>query len=101
MNKPKSFLLDDDHAVKLMKYVTSGMTPAIIRQRAAILLAKAEGKSNQTIADEIGVNRHTVDLWVRRYRERKPDISIDKLLNVAEGRGKKGRNYWRSKILAD
>lgn len=89
MNKPKSFLLDDDHAVKLMKYVTSGMTPAIIRQRAAILLAKAEGKSNQTIADEIGVNRHTVDLWVRRYRERKPDISIDKLLNVAEGRGKK------------
>ena len=89
MNKPKSFQLDADHAATLMKYVKSGMTPTIISQRATILLAKAEGKSNQAIADEVGVNRHTVDLWVKRYRERKPDISIDELLNVAEGRGKK------------
>lgn len=89
MNKPKTFLLEPDHAATLKKYVKSGMTPVIIVQRAKILLAKADGLSNQAIADELGINRHTVDLWVSKYRNRKPDASIDDLLNVAEGRGKK------------
>lgn len=89
MNKPKSFTLEPDHAAALEKYVKSGMTPVIIAQRAKILLAKAEGKSSKTVADELGINRHTVDLWVSKYRNRQPKDTIDDLLSVAEGRGPK------------
>ena len=89
MNKPKSFTLEPDHAAALEKLVKSGMTPVIIAQRAKILLAKAEGKSSKTVADELGINRHTVDLWVSKYRNRQPKDTIDDLLSVAEGRGPK------------
>lgn len=83
------FTLEDKHRVTLEKLVNSGMTPVVIAQRAKILLKKAEGKSATTIAEEVGVNRHTAELWIKKYRTRSETATIEELLNVGKGRGRK------------
>ena len=62
------FTLDANHKETLEKLANSGMTPVIIAQRAKILLLKDSGKSATAIADEVGVNRHTAELWIKKYR---------------------------------
>lgn len=78
----------NDRAV-LEKLVKSGMTPVIIRKRAQILLKKAENKSSTKVAEELNVNRHTVELWCQKYRNRTEEQSIKDILSVAGGRGRK------------
>lgn len=65
------------------------MPPVIIVQPAKILLLKDDGKSGESIAEELGVNRHIVDLWVKKYRQRKPENTMMEILSVLEGRGRK------------
>lgn len=89
MNKPKALLLEPEHRKKLEKLVNSGMTPVIIAQRAKILLYKAEGRSDDSVATELGINRRTVMLWCRKYRERAPQDTVDSLLSVSDGRGRR------------
>lgn len=60
MNTPKALLLTSEHKETLEKLVKSGMTPAIIIQRAKILLFKAAGRTNESVADELGINKRTV-----------------------------------------
>ncbi len=74
---------------RTQKNVKSGMSPIIIAQRAKILLLKDDGKSGESIAEELGINRHTIDLWNKKYRQRKPENSIMELISVSEGRGRK------------
>jgi transposase len=83
------FALDDNHKAELEKLANSGMTPVLIAQRAKILLMKADGKSATVIAEEIGVSRHTAELWIKKYRTRSEDTSLEELLNVDKGRGRK------------
>ena len=83
------FTLQPGDKVELEKLVKSGMTPVVISQRAQILLKKAEGKSSTVVADEIGVNRHTVELWCKKYRNRGANQTIPDVLSVSEGRGRK------------
>ena len=83
------FTLDTNHKAALKKLANSGMTPVVIAQRAKILLLKATGKSAAAIADEVGVNRHTAELWIKKYRARTEEDSIEKLLSVSKGRGRK------------
>ena len=83
------FKLDDNHKKELEKLANSGMTPVVIAQRAKILLLKETGKSAATIADEVGVSRHTAELWIKKYRARSEDDTIGDLLNVEKGRGRK------------
>lgn len=83
------FELQSDDKTELEKLVRSGMTPVVISQRAQILLRKAENKSSEAVAKELNINRHTVELWCKKYRNRTPDQSLQDLLNVAEGRGRK------------
>lgn len=83
------FSLEPVHKTELQKICKSGMSQVIIVKRAKILLLKDEGKSGESIAEELGVNRHTVDLWVKKYRQRKPENSIMEILSVSEGRGRK------------
>ena len=83
------FTLDDNHKATLKKLANSGMTPVLIAQRAKILLLKDVGKSATAIADEVGVSRHTAELWIRKYRNRSEEDSIEELLNVGKGRGRK------------
>jgi predicted regulator of amino acid metabolism with ACT domain len=79
----------DDKAV-LEKLVKSGMTPVIISQRAQILLKKAENKSSTKVAEELNVNRHTVELWCQKYRNRTPEQTImySALLKAVAGKKK-------------
>ena len=83
------FELIEEHKTELTKLANSGMTPVVIAQRAKILLRKAEGASSYTIAEELNVNRHTVELWVKKYRNRTEKQTLKDLLNVEEGRGRK------------
>ncbi len=83
------FSLEATHKTELKRIVKSGMSPVIIVQRAKILLLKDDGKSGETIAEELGINRHTVELWVKKYRQRKPENTIMEILSVSEGRGRK------------
>ena len=82
--------LDEDHKKILEKIVVSENVPETIRKRAQILLCKAKGFTSEQVAEAIGVNRHTVNLWANRYRDRTGRESIDELLSVSAGRGKKG-----------
>ncbi|MEY8395779.1 helix-turn-helix domain-containing protein [Lachnospiraceae bacterium 45-P1] len=45
-------------------------------QRAKILLLKAEGRSIDSIAEELGINRRTVLLWTQKYRNRSADDTL-------------------------
>lgn len=83
------FTLEADHKAVLEKLSKSGMTPVATARRAKILLLKEQGKSCSNIADELGISRHTVELWVKKYRARTSKDSIEDLLNVSEGRGRK------------
>ena len=83
------FVLDPEHKTMLERLAHSGMTPILIAQRAKILLYKETGKSSSAIAEELGINRHTVELWVKKYRNRSPETTLEELLNVSEGRGRK------------
>ena len=89
MKRAKVLTLDEGHRDRLEKMVRSGMTPVIIAQRAKILLEKAEGKTNDEIADDLEINRRTVMLWVNKYQNRDEKDSIDDILSVSEGRGRK------------
>ena len=73
------FTLDADHKAALEKLANSGMTPVVIDQRAKILLLKASGKSAAAIAEEVGVSRHTAELWIKKYRARSEEDPIEKL----------------------
>lgn len=83
------FELQPNDKKALEKLVKSGMTPVIIGQRAQILLKKAENKSSVKVAEELGINRHTVELWCQKYRKRTDEQTIMDILSVAEGRGRK------------
>ncbi len=89
MNKPKALALESEHRQYLEKLIRSGMTPVIIIQRAKILLYKSQGRSNDEIAEELGINKRTVLLWNKKYKNRKPEDTIDDILSVSEGRGPK------------
>ncbi len=83
------FTLDDNHKSELEKLAASGMTPVVISQRAKILLLKAAGKSATAIAGELGISRHTAELWIRKYRTRSESDTIKDILSVDKGRGRK------------
>ena len=65
------------------------MTLVVTRRRAQILLKKAENISSTVVADEIGVDRHTVELWCQKYRNRGVGQTMLDVLSVSEGRGRK------------
>ena len=83
------FTLQPNDKATLEKIVKSGMTPVVINKRAMILLKKAENKSSKIVAQEMGINRHTVELWCNKYRKRTPEQTIYDVLNISAGRGRK------------
>lgn len=83
------FTLTNTHKAELEKLANSGMTPVVIAQRANILLLKDAGKSATAIADELGISRHTAELWINKYRTRSKDEPLETLLSIDKGRGRK------------
>ena len=89
VNKVRSLEIAPEHLSVLQRLSVSGKAEVDKALRAKILLKKAEGKGNIKIAQELNINRHTVELWVNKYRNRKENDSLDDLLTVSEGRGRK------------
>ena len=63
--------------------------------RSQIVLAAAEGQSDNAIAQQLAINRKTVTLWRARFAQE----GLDGLWEVAPGRGRKP-TYGPEKIQA-
>jgi len=86
-------VLSDPDRQQLERWVSAFGTPQQVALRSKIVLGAAEGQSDQSIAQALGVNRKTVILW----RERFAQAGLDSLWEVAPGRGRKPR-YAAKKI---
>lgn len=100
---------------ELERAVKAHDTPQQVAKRCRIILMKAQGESDEAIAGQIGVSRHTCRLWRRRYEQ----DGAEGLWRIAEGRGRKmseglaervvkatvetkpvGQTHWSSRLLA-
>lgn len=68
-SKPESIALSKQQEDILTQIVRRHNSPQAIVKRARIVLAAAQGSSNQKIADQLGVHRGTVHTWRRRWYE--------------------------------
>ena len=60
-------VLSDEERKKLTKWSRGRSTPARLVLRAKIVLAAAEGKTNEAIAAELGTSKPTVGRWRTRF----------------------------------
>jgi len=78
---------------QLRQWVSAFGTPQQVALRSQIVLAAAEGQSDNAIAQQLDVNRKTVTLWRGRFAQE----GLDSLWEVAPGRGRKA-TYGPEKI---
>lgn len=69
--------LTDDERKTLTSWTRRGKTAQSLAQRARIVLACAEGKSNTDVAEEMRISRLTVGRWRGRFVDRRLDGLID------------------------
>ena len=79
--------LEEPQRQLLEQWVRAHSTPQQVAKRCQIILQSAGGKSDQAIAMELDLNRHTCRLW----RERFVECGVDCLWDVEAGRGAKCR----------
>ena len=77
--------LKDADERQLRQWTSAFGTPQPVALRSQIVLAAAEGISDNAIAQQWAVNRKTVTLWRARFQEE----GLDGLWEVAPGRGRK------------
>ena len=70
---------------QLQQWASGFGTPQPVVLRCRIVLAAASGQSDNAIAAELAVHRHTVRLW----RERWVEQGLQSLWEIAPGRGRK------------
>jgi transposase len=80
---------------QLESLVRAQFTPHQVVLRCCILLMAAAGKRNKEIVDKLNVNRHTVELWRKRFRTR----GLDCVCKTESGRGRKAC-YDEGKVAA-
>ena len=80
---------------ELRHWISAFGTPQQVTLRSKIVLAAAEGQSDNAIAQQLAVNRKTVTLWRGRFEQE----GLDGLWEVAPGRGRKS-TYGPEKIQA-
>jgi hypothetical protein len=56
-----------DDLTSLRHWASATQAPAVVVQRAKLLLLAAEGVTNTEIAERLGVSRPTVIAWRKRY----------------------------------
>ncbi len=78
-------VLSLEDQICLRGWESAHSTPQQVVLRCRILLGASEGKTNQALAAQLNVNRHTVELW----RQRGGLEGIQGLWEVAAGRGRK------------
>jgi transposase len=84
----------EDHK-QLERWASAPGTPQQVALRCRLVLGAANGHSDQEIALEQDVNRHTVSLW----RKRVHTSGIGEVWEIAEGRGRKPK-YKKAKCDA-
>ena len=67
-----------DERTTLERWVRRGKTSQALAQRARIVLACAEGKTNTAVADLVGVTRLTAGKWRSRFLAGRLDGLLDK-----------------------
>ena len=77
--------LSDSDQQLLQQWACAFGTPQPIVLRCRIVLAAASGQSDNAIATQLEVNRHTVRLWRNRFRQE----GLQSLWEIAPGRGRK------------
>src|SRR4030042_758406 len=87
--------LKDADEQQLRQLISAFGTPQQVALRSRIVLAAAEGESDNAIARQLAVNRKTVTLWRARFEQE----GWDGLWEVAAGRGHKP-TYGPEKIQA-
>jgi len=87
--------LKDADEQQLRQWISAFGTPQQVALRSKIVLAAAEGESDNAIARQLAVNRKTVTLWRARFEQE----GLDGLWEVAAGRGRKP-TYGPEKIQA-
>ena len=85
-------VLEPSQQLQVEQWAAAHGTPQQVALRCRIILAAAAGQQNLTIANQLKVNRHTVELWRRRVRQ----SGIEQVWKIASGRGRKPR-YDQSK----
>jgi transposase len=85
--------LQDADEQQLRQWLAAFGTPQQVALRSQIVLAAAEGQSDNAIAQRLDVNRKTVTLWRARFAQE----GLDSLWEVAPGRGRKA-TYGTEKI---
>ena len=71
MRVAKAVTLTGEERTTLLKWSRGRSTPARLVQRANIVLAAADGKRNDEIADDLGCTRHTVGTWRNRFASKR------------------------------
>src|SRR6266403_868903 len=90
-----ALVLGEADQQQLRQWVSAFGTPQQVALRSQIVLAAAEGQSDNAIAQQLDVNRKTVTLWRARFTQE----GLDSLWEVAPGRGRKP-TYGPEKIQA-
>jgi transposase len=78
-------VLSLEDQICLQGWESAHSTPQQVGLRCRILLGASEGKTNQALAAQLNVNRHTIELWRQRGRLE----GIQGIWAVAAGRGRK------------
>jgi transposase len=86
MGRPiESLDLNGEQRRELERMINAPTTPQRVVGRARIVLARAQGRSQEATATELGVSRPSVIRWERRFT----DLGVGGLLRDAPGRGPK------------
>ena len=79
--------LSSDIRLTLERWARAPTTPQRVAMRSRIVLLLGSGQSGREVARTMGISRHTVDLWRRRF----VSDGSETLLTDRPGRGRKGR----------
>ena len=89
------FVVNAEQKNLLTHWSEAHTTPQQVVKRCRIILLKSSGASDEDIADEVGVNRHTCRRWRQRFLEAGPDG----LWEIKAGRGRKPTAGLAEKIV--
>lgn len=69
MRVAQPITLTEDQQSQLQTYARGRSVARRLSERASIILLAARSRENLEIAEELGISRHTVALWRKRFLE--------------------------------
>lgn len=91
----RAIKLNTTEEEEINRWLNAHGTPQQVALRGRIVLAAAQGQSDNAVARDLEINRKTVGLWRARFAQE----GIDSLWEVAPGRGRKS-TFGAQKIKA-